>query len=56
MQIGLGVLKWPPAAFWSATPHDLQAAIEAVSGRRPDRRAMTRAEFEDLKLRLGVTE
>lgn len=56
MQIGLGVLRWTPAAFWSATPHDLQAAIEVLGGRRPNPRAMTRAEFEDLKLRLGVTE
>lgn len=25
----LGLLRWSPAAFWSATPHEFHAAFEA---------------------------
>lgn len=28
MQIGLGVLRWRPGAFWQATPHELIAGLE----------------------------
>jgi hypothetical protein len=31
MTIALGGLEWPPAVFWSATPHEMFAALE---GRR----------------------
>ena len=24
----MGVLGWPPAQFWQATPHDLYAALD----------------------------
>lgn len=56
MRIGLGVLHWPPAAFWSATPHELQAAIEAKTRARRDPKAMTRSEYEALKEKLGLAE
>jgi uncharacterized phage protein (TIGR02216 family) len=26
MAFGLGVLRWPPSVFWSATPRELAAA------------------------------
>lgn len=26
LAFGLGVLRWPPSAFWSATPRELAAA------------------------------
>jgi len=29
---GLGVLRWPPDAFWSATPAELLAAAGAMAG------------------------
>ena len=29
MAFGLGHLRWTPDAFWSATPHEILAAIEA---------------------------
>lgn len=32
MQFGFGVLRLPPAAFWSMTPRELAHAIRAVRG------------------------
>jgi uncharacterized phage protein (TIGR02216 family) len=32
MALGLGVLRWPPAAFWRATPRELAAAVEGLTG------------------------
>jgi uncharacterized phage protein (TIGR02216 family) len=43
MAFGLGVLRWPPAAFWAATPRELAAAAGSrgrVRGDPPDRDAM----------------
>lgn len=28
MQLALGILGWPPKAFWKATPAELYAAVE----------------------------
>lgn len=28
MKIALGVLRWGPSEFWSATPHELMAGLE----------------------------
>ena len=40
MRAGLGALCWSPDQFWSATPHELFAAIEgyniAHGGKDPD--------------------
>lgn len=33
MRLALGVVGWTPAAFWSATPRELAAAIEGRFGR-----------------------
>jgi uncharacterized phage protein (TIGR02216 family) len=32
MALGLGVLRLPPAAFWSLTPRELDAAIRGLTG------------------------
>ncbi len=32
MAAGLGVLRWTPDAFWRATPRELAAAIEGMTG------------------------
>ena len=31
MGVALGLLRWPPEAFWSATPHELIRAVEAYA-------------------------
>jgi uncharacterized phage protein (TIGR02216 family) len=32
MALGLGVLRWSPQSFWRATPRELIAAYEGLSG------------------------
>lgn len=32
MALGLGVLRLPPAAFWSMTPAELAAAVRGLTG------------------------
>lgn len=32
MAFGLGRLRWPPDAFWTATPREIAAALQAHSG------------------------
>jgi uncharacterized phage protein (TIGR02216 family) len=34
MALGLGVLRWTPREFWRATPRELMAAFDGLSGRR----------------------
>ena len=34
MQLGLGVLRWPPRDFWAATPREIAAAFPARQGWR----------------------
>jgi uncharacterized phage protein (TIGR02216 family) len=43
------LLGWPPHEFWSATPDELAAVIEAISGRRGDGEPMGRPELERLE-------
>ena len=43
------LLGWRPDEFWSATPDELAAVIEAVSGRRGDGEPMARADLERLE-------
>jgi uncharacterized phage protein (TIGR02216 family) len=31
--VALGVLRWTPDAFWRATPRELAAAVEGLTGR-----------------------
>lgn len=49
MEVGLGVLRLPPAAFWAMTPRELAAAIAGLGGARP--LALGRAEFTALAAR-----
>lgn len=53
MRLGLGVLGWTPATFWSATPDEMRAALEGRFGRRVAHggAAVARGDFEDLKRR-----
>jgi uncharacterized phage protein (TIGR02216 family) len=34
MALGLGVLRWNPTEFWRATPRELIAAWNALTGQR----------------------
>jgi uncharacterized phage protein (TIGR02216 family) len=36
MAAGLGLLRLPPAHFWSMTPRELQAALRALLGPATD--------------------
>ena len=59
MQLGLGVLRWPPSMFWSATTFELQAAADGLRRSMPGptgpgSQAPTRAEVKELKATLGV--
>ena len=54
MHGGLGVLRWPPDAFWRATPREIAAALRrpSASASRPLRQGelvelMTRFPDED---------
>lgn len=31
--VALGVLRWSPEVFWRATPRELMAAVEGLTGR-----------------------
>nr|WP_201752138.1 phage tail assembly chaperone [Microvirga arsenatis] len=45
MTLGLGILRWSPETFWLATPRELAAAWEGLSGRRKMEPALS----EDLR-------
>jgi uncharacterized phage protein (TIGR02216 family) len=50
MAFGLGILRLPPAAFWSMTPRELAAAMAGVYG--PARSSPpSRADLADLMTR-----
>lgn len=49
MGFAFGVLRLPPAQFWSMTPRELACAIDAVRGGKPT--PMRRATFEHLMKR-----
>jgi uncharacterized phage protein (TIGR02216 family) len=36
MALGLGVLRWSPADFWRATPRELAAAVDGLTGGAPE--------------------
>lgn len=40
--LGLGVLRWNPNAFWHATPRELLAAWQGLTGARPTEPAVSR--------------
>jgi uncharacterized phage protein (TIGR02216 family) len=55
MMVGLGVLGWPPTAFWQATPHELWAALDGwrqVNAASPPASApVSQADFDAIKAR-----
>lgn len=50
MEWAFGVLRWPPDAFWAATPHELMAAIDGYNDAHGAQREepMNRDELNDL--------
>ena len=51
MAAGLGVLRLPPAQFWSMTPRELAAALRGGLGIEPRSRPLDRASLCGLMLR-----
>jgi len=50
MELGLGVLGWPPSEFWEATPHDLLAALDGWSEKNGGKRSrLTPSQVATLK-------
>ena len=50
MAAGLGLLRLPPAHFWSMTPRELEAALRALLGPSADA-PLPRSTFADLMRR-----
>jgi uncharacterized phage protein (TIGR02216 family) len=50
MAAGLGLLRLPPAHFWSMTPRELEAALRALTGPAVDA-PLPRSAFADLMAR-----
>jgi uncharacterized phage protein (TIGR02216 family) len=51
MAIGLGLLRLPPAAFWSMTPRELDAALTGLFGRAFTDGPLPRTALADLMRR-----
>ncbi|MBS0237308.1 MAG: phage tail assembly chaperone [Proteobacteria bacterium] len=51
MELGLGVLGMMPAAFWSLTPRELQAALAGKFGGNGEATALTRGDLDTLMKR-----
>jgi len=51
MAAGLGLLRLPPRHFWSMTPRELAAALDAVPGRHRPIRPPSRRELLELMQR-----
>ncbi len=51
MELGLGVLGMMPAAFWSLTPRELQAALAGKFGGKGEATALTRGDLDNLMQR-----
>lgn len=49
-RVAMGLLGWPPDAFWQATPQDLRLALEGRLG-RASAHGLGRAELEQLMAR-----
>ncbi|MDF2097315.1 phage tail assembly chaperone [Aquibaculum arenosum] len=52
MQVGLGWLRLPPAAFWQMTPREFAAALEGwmtINGLAGPAEGLSRAESEALR-------
>jgi uncharacterized phage protein (TIGR02216 family) len=56
MQIGMGVMGWPPSEFWQATPYELYAAVEGwqeANGGGGEDKYPDRESIEDLVVEYG---
>ncbi len=57
MEIGLGVLEWPPVHFWVSTPKEVNAAMRAwcdKNGIKPKNTdSFTDQEFKELVDKYG---
>jgi uncharacterized phage protein (TIGR02216 family) len=51
MAAGLGLLRLPPAHFWSMTPRELEAALRGQLGSPADDAPLPRFALADLMLR-----
>lgn len=51
MALGLGVLRLPPAAFWTMTPAELTAAVRGLTGGTEPATAPGRADLSRLMAR-----
>lgn len=51
MAAGLGLLRLPPAVFWSMTPKELEAALRGFLGSTPADTALPRAALAQLMSR-----
>ena len=51
MALGLGVLRLSPLEFWSMTPRELRAALDAALGPAPGMDAPDRAALDALLAR-----
>ena len=48
MAVGLGALRLSPSEFWSMTPRELRAALDAAHGPAPGADAPARADLDAL--------
>lgn len=55
MELGLGILGWPPEQFWKSTLRELHFAARGLAKKQGGGGAepMSREEFEELKEKLG---
>ena len=48
MALGLGLLRLPPAQFWSMTPRELAAALRGVLGVSASEQPLSRTDLDAL--------
>ena len=51
MAVGFGLLRLPPAAFWSMTPKELDAALRGLFGQAYSNAPLPRGALADLMRR-----
>ena len=55
MTAGLGLLRLPPASFWSMTPRELSAALRSLPGSNRETLVPMRADLDALMKRFPDT-
>ena len=56
MELGLGVLRWPPAVFWSATVPELVAALDGYVESKGGGSRSAKQQFVDEMRALSETD